>query len=95
MLVRIRFAKPPSPSEKRVRNRRLALLVATLLEPAAVAALALALWRIAAGFQWVGSFAIAAGVFSYWQTWIAAAAGIQWCAHALNRFGKNDDVTAV
>jgi hypothetical protein len=95
MVVRIRFAKPLPPGEKLLRNQRAALLLATLLEPAAVAALALALWRIAAGFKWVGSFAIASGIFSYWQTWLGAAAGIQWCAYALNRYGKRSGVEAL
>ena len=98
MVVRIRFVKPPSPAEKGARNRRFASLLATLLEPAVVAALALMLWRIASSFQWVGAFAISTGFFSHWQTWLAAAAGIQYCASALNRYGKsggaarNDDL---
>ena len=93
MVVRIRFVKPPSPAEKGARNRRIASLLATLLEPAVVAAVALMLWRIAASFQWVGSFAIATGFFSHWQTWFAAAAGIQFCASALNRYGKSGGAT--
>src|SRR5581483_370843 len=95
MLVRVRFRTPPSPAEKRMRNRRLALTFAALLQPPAVAALALACWSIAAGMQWVGAFAIASGVFSHWQTWILAAAGIWLCAHALNRYGNNGGQTAV
>ncbi len=71
-----------------MRNCRIALLAATLLEPIVVAALTLGLWKIASGFHWVGSFAIPSGIFSYWQTWIAAAAVLQWCASALNRYGK-------
>jgi hypothetical protein len=89
MIVRIRLAKPPSPSEKRLRNQRLALAFAALLQPAAVAALALALWRIGASFQWVASFDIPNGPFSHWQTWIAAAAGIWLCSSALDRYGKS------
>ncbi len=94
MVVRIRFAKRPAPVESGVRNRRMASLFATLLEPAAVAALALAIWRIAAGLQWVGNFAIPTGFFSYWQTWFAAAAGIQFCASALNRYGNGGGAAA-
>ena len=95
MVVRIRFAKPPSQSEKRLRNQRLALVFATLLQPPAVAALALALWRICASFQWVASFAIPDGLFSHWQTWIAGAAGIWLCSSALDRYGKNGGQAAV
>ncbi len=80
MVVRIRFAKPPSPSEKRLRNQRLALVFATLLQPPAVAALALALWRICANFKWVASFAIPDGPFSHWQTWIARRPPQSGCA---------------
>lgn len=95
MVVRIRFAKPPSPSEKRLRNQRLALVFATLLQPPAVAALALALWRICANFKWVASFAIPDGPFSHWQTWIAGAAAIWLCSSALDRYGKNGGQAAV
>ena len=95
MLVRIRFAKPAPLEERRDRNRRIALACAALLEPAVVATLALALWRIAAGFKWVAGFAFPSGVFSYWQTWLGAAAGIQLCAAALNRYGKGGKAAAV
>ena len=89
MVVRIRLAKPKASSARRIRNCRVALLAATLLEPIVVATLALGLWRVAAGFHWVGSFAIPSGIFSYWQTWIGAAAALQLCASALNRYGKS------
>jgi hypothetical protein len=95
MVVRIRFVKPPSPLEKRLRNRRLALAFAALLQPPAVAALALAMWSIAAGMQWVGSFAFARGLLSHWQTWVAAAAAIWSCARALNHYGSSGGETAV
>lgn len=95
MVVRIRFVKPPSPGERRERNRRAALAFAALLQPPAVAAFSLALWSLAAGFQWVGSFAFPSGLFSHWQTWVVAAGGIWLCAHALNRYGNNGDQTAV
>ncbi len=57
-------------------NRRAAMALAALLDPAAVMALALALWGIAAARAWVGSFAIASGVFSHWETWLGAAAAL-------------------
>lgn len=95
MVVRIRFVKPPTSVEKHLRNRRLALAFAALLQPPAVAALALAMWSVAGGLQWVGRFAFASGVFSHWQTWVAAAAGIWLCARALNRYGNDGGETAV
>jgi hypothetical protein len=88
MVVRLRFAKS-NPSQKGARNRRAAALFASLLEPAAVAAFALALWRIGASLRWVGSFAIPAGFFSHWQTWAGAAVGAQFCASALSRYGRS------
>jgi hypothetical protein len=53
-------------------------------------AFALGSWRIAADFQWANHFAIASGVFSHWQVWLGAAAFLQFCAYALNRYGRND-----
>jgi hypothetical protein len=95
MVVRIRFAKPPSPFERRIRNQRLALVLSTLLHPTAVAALALALWRIFAGFQLVASFAFDTGLLSHWQTWLAVAAAIWYCSSMLNRYGKDGGPAAV
>jgi hypothetical protein len=88
MVVRIRFVKGPSPGQKRARNQRMAAVFATLLQPPAVAALALALWSIAASFKWVGTFAFDRGLLSHWQTWMAAAVAIWFCASALNRYGN-------
>jgi hypothetical protein len=95
MVVRIRFVRAPSPGEKRERNRRIALAFAALLQPPAVAALSLAFWSIAAGLEWVGSFAFPSGFLSHWQTWVAAAAAIWLCARALNRYGNSGGQTAV
>lgn len=95
MVVRIRFAKPPSSGQRHERNQRLALTFAVLLQALAVAALALAVWGAAAKLDWLGSFAFGSGILSHWQTWIVAAAGIGWCSHALNRFGKSGGQRAV
>jgi hypothetical protein len=95
MRVRIRFAKSPTSSERRRRNQRAALAFATLLQPAAVTSLALAFWSLAAGLQWVGSFAIPSGIFSHWETWMAGAGAIWLCASALNRYGKSGGQAAV
>jgi hypothetical protein len=43
----------------------------------------------------VGNFAIPSGFFSHWETWMAAAAGLEFCAVALNRYGKNGGTAAV
>jgi hypothetical protein len=94
MVVRIRFGKGPKVSRKRGKNQRVALAVAALLTPAALTACVLALWRIAADLNWTNSFAISSGIFSHWQIWLAAAAGLQLCSRVLNRYGKGGDQAA-
>jgi hypothetical protein len=94
MVVRIRFGKGPKVSRKRGKNQRVALAVAALLTPAALTACVLALWRIAADLNWSNSFAIPTGIFSHWQVWLGAAAGLQLCSRVLNRYGKGGDQPA-
>jgi hypothetical protein len=88
MLVRIRLGRQPKPALKRARNRRIALAIAALLTPAALAALVLAIWRLGADLNLTGSFAIPSGLFSHWQVWMGAAILLQVCALALNRYGR-------
>jgi hypothetical protein len=95
MVVRIRFGKRSVVGRNWSENRRAALALAALLDPAAVMALALGLWGIAAELSWVSSFAIPSGLFSHWETWMAAAAGLEFCAAALNRYGKSGGAAAV
>jgi len=94
MKVRIRFAKSSKVRGKRVRNRRIALILGSLLTPTAFAAWLLGLWRVAADLHLAGQFAIPTGVFSYWQVWIAVAVVLQVCSRVLNRYGKRGDVAA-
>jgi hypothetical protein len=93
MRVRIRFGKSTRLGS-RGRNQRLALLAGSLLAPAAVMAWVLAWWRIAADLRWTNGFAISAGLFSYWQVWVAAGVVLQLCSRMLNRYGKSPDRTA-
>ncbi|SPE43225.1 conserved exported hypothetical protein [Candidatus Sulfopaludibacter sp. SbA3] len=88
MVVRIRFALGPRVGKQRRKNRRMAAAVAALLTPVAVMALALGMWRIAADLNWTSRFYIESGPLSHWQTWLAAAAGLQLCSRYLNRYGK-------
>lgn len=94
MRVRIRFSTGPRIRATRVRQRHTADVVGALLTPAAVMAAAFGLWRIAAGWNWTGSFAITSGFFSHWQAWLGAAALLELCARALNRRSRGDDGTA-
>jgi hypothetical protein len=94
MVVRIRFANSPKVGRKRQQDRRLALVLAALLPPSALAAGILAIWRIAADLNLTNSFAISSGIFSHWQVWLAAAVALQLCARALTRYGKSNDPAA-
>ena len=94
MVVRIRFGKGLKLGRKRQKNKRLALVLAALLPPSALAAGLLAVWRIAADLNWTSSFAIPSGIFSHWQVWLGAAVALQLCARALNRYGKSGDPAA-
>jgi hypothetical protein len=92
MVVRIRFGKGPRLGSRRAeRGKRSALVAAALLSPAALVASMLAVWRIAADLEVTNSFAIATGLFSHWQVWLAAAVVLQLCSRVLNRYGRNGD----
>ena len=91
MVVRIRFAKGPKLRRTRARNRHLAIAAGALLTPAALIASVLAAWQIAADLNVANSFAIPSGLFSHWQVWLGAAAGLQLCSRVLNRYGKGGD----
>jgi hypothetical protein len=95
MFVRVRFRKVPIVSKNQTKNRRAAMALAALLDPAALLALTLALWGIAARFKWLGVFAIASGLFSHWETWLGAAAALELCALALDRYGGSGGAAAV
>jgi hypothetical protein len=94
MVVRIRFGKGSKLGRKRQKDKRLALVLAALLPPSALAAAVLALWSIAADLNWTNSFAIPSGIFSHWQVWLGTAVALQLCARALNRYGKSGDPAA-
>ena len=88
MVVRIRFGQPPRRGARTSKQSPLAQGIAALLTPAALAAAILGFWRIGADFHWMSSFAIPSGLLSHWQVWLGAAALLQFCAYALNRYGK-------
>jgi len=91
MIVRIRFGRPSHVERKPRKNRRVALATASLLVPVAVMASALGVWRLAADMKITGDFAIANGLFSHWQVWIASAVVLAFLARVLNRYGRSDD----
>ena len=73
------------------KNRRVALAMASLLVPIAVMAMVLGIWRLAADLKIAGDFAIASGLFSHWQVWIASAMMLTFLSRLLNRYGRSDD----
>ena len=86
MIVRIRLGR--SRSQKPRRNRNVALALGSLLTPAAVMALALAIWPLAAALKFAGAFPIGEGLFSHWQVWLVVAFALQAMALAFNRLDK-------
>lgn len=63
----------------------LAEAMSHLLNPAAVLALALAVWGLIADFGLANSFAVNDGPFSHWQTWGAVAGGIHLTSRTLRK----------
>ena len=91
MIVRIRFGRGAQVERRGRKNRRVALAMGSLLVPVAVMASVLGIWRLAADLKIAGDFAIANGLFSHWQVWIASAVVLSFVARLLNRYGRSDD----
>jgi hypothetical protein len=91
MLVRLRFGKGPKVDRKRRKNRRVAMVFASFLTPAAVMAAALGVWRLAEDPHWASDFAIRQGLLSHWQVWFAFAGLLQTGSYLLNRYGRAED----
>jgi hypothetical protein len=92
MIVRIRLQRGPRVKKNRRKNQHVALALATLLNPAAVTACALALWRLAADLGTARQFAIPNGLFSHWQVWLGIMALLKLAAILLNRYGNSEPV---
>ncbi len=88
MSWKIRIRVEPDLAHRLVRLRRVAGPAGALLTPAAVLALALGCWRLAADLNFTGQFVISGGLFSHWQVWIGLAALLQICASRLSRYGR-------
>src|SRR5947209_3260703 len=92
MIVRIRLQRGPRIKRKRRKNQHVALALATLLNPAAVTACALALWRLAADLGTARQFVIPSGLFSHWQVWVGIMGLLKVTAMLLNRYGNSEPV---
>lgn len=88
MVLRIRLDYRTVAGRAAIGNRRILLAAASLLMPVSVVAYAMGLWRLGADLGWVSSFAIEEGIFSHWQSWMAAGAATQAWAAVLNRWAR-------
>jgi len=88
MIVRIQLKAGPKVKRARRKNRHVALALAALITPAALVAGLLGFWRLAADLNMAGRFAISAGLFSHWQTWLGCATLLESIAIVLNRYGN-------
>src|SRR6266404_256372 len=77
---------PRKPS----RIQQVALAVASLITPAALAAFVFAFWRLTADLKITRAFPVTDGFFSHWQIWLASATVLELLALLLNRYGKPD-----
>ena len=91
MVIKIRLSYGSTMRKTAAANRQAALVMSSLMPPLAVMAWALAFWRIAADLRWAGEFAIAKGIFSHWQVWIAVAIAIQFAAFLIHRYTSRPD----
>lgn len=94
MVIRIRFGRGSIIGKRPRGQRRAALALASMLTPAAVTALVLGCWRIAADLSLASSFAIPTGLFSHWQVWLGAAVALQLVSRVLSRYGRDGDARA-
>lgn len=94
MTIRIRLRLGPRLARHVALHRHVALLLGTLMSPAALMAFALGCWRLGSDLNWTGEFVIERGFFSHWQVWLAFAAGLQTCASILNRYGRAERAAA-
>lgn len=92
MIVRIRLQHGPHVKKNRRKNQHVALAIATLLNPAAATAGALALWRLAADLGAARQFAIRNGLFSHWQVWLGVMVLLMLASILLNRYGNSERI---
>ncbi len=91
MWVRIRLGRGTQFQHRDGKNRPLALAGAGLMAPAAVMAIILAVWRLAADLSLASNFAITEGPLSHWHVWVVLAATLAYGAVKLNRYGRGGD----
>ena len=89
MVVRIRLKYEHAVRKTIALNRQITLVASSLMAPVALMAWALGSWGVLADLKFAGEFAIATGLFSHWQVWIALATVLQFAAFLLQRAARH------
>jgi hypothetical protein len=88
MQVRLQLGTGKRFQRRRGKNRHLAAATGALLEPAALMAYVMGIWRLASDMGLAGQFAIE-GLFSHWQVWMVLGAVIHLASYALTRYSRS------
>ena len=92
MIVRLRFQTGPRIRKTKGKNRHIASAIAVLMWPAVLIAYVLGIWGLGAQIQVTASFAIARGIFSHWQVWLATALSLHLAAILLSRYARKGEL---
>ncbi len=88
MIVRIQLRVGPRIARHRNVESKVAFAFASLLTPAAVLCIVVALWRLLADLNVTTEFAIRRGLLSHWQVWLALGVGVQMLSVYLDRYAR-------
>jgi hypothetical protein len=88
MIVRIHFGRGHRVTQRRGKNGRAALLLASMLSLVAISFAVFGLWRLGEDLGFTADFVFPTGFLSHWQVWIAAAASTQYVCWRLTRYSR-------
>lgn len=91
MIVRIRFGRGRTVTNRKGKNSGAARLLASLLSLVAISFAIFGFWRIGQDLDILGDFVFPSGLLSHWQVWIAAAVGTQYTVWRLMRYSKQPE----
>lgn len=91
MVIKIRLKYEYAVRRTAALNRQATLVASSLIAPVALMAWALGSWGVLADLKFAGEFAIATGLFSHWQVWIALGTALQFAAFLLQRAARRPD----
>jgi hypothetical protein len=92
MIVKLRFPSGRKVKKTSGKNRHVAAAIAALMTPVTLMMFVMGMWRLGADVGVATEFPIPEGVWSHWQTWIAAAALSHLGSVLLNRYGRDGDM---